>query len=53
MKGNKRNYTKKTSEYNQTHEDISIEGRPIVAGPLFHTSAISKILHCIMELLYL
>ena len=30
-------------------EDILIEGRPILAGPVFHTSGISKILHCIME----
>ena len=37
----------KRTEYIQI--DISIEGRPILAGPVFHTSGISKILHCIME----
>ena len=39
----------KRTEYIQIDEDISIEGRPILAGPVFHTSGISKILHCIME----
>ena len=32
-------------------EDILVEGRPIVAGPAFHTSGISEILHCTMELI--
>ena len=40
---------KKPSEYIQTDEDILTEGRPIVAGPVFHTSGISKILHYIIE----
>ena len=39
----------KCTEYIQIDEDILIEGRPIVAGPVFYTSGISKILHCIME----
>ena len=41
---------RKRAEYIQIDEDILIEGRPIVAGPVFHTSGISEILHCIMEL---
>ena len=39
----------KRTEYIQIDEDIIIEGRPIVAGPFFHTSGISEILNCIME----
>ena len=39
----------KRTEYIQIDEDILVEGRPIVAGPVFHTSGISEILHCIME----
>ena len=39
----------KRTEYIQRDEDILIEGRPIVAGPVFHTSGIYTILHCIME----
>ena len=40
----------KRREYIQIGEDILIEGRPNVAGPVFHTSGISRILHCIVEL---
>ena len=39
----------KRTEYIQIDEGILVEGRLIVAGPVFHTSGISKILHCIME----
>ena len=39
----------KITEYVQIDEDILIEGRPIAAGPVFHTSEISEFLHCIME----
>ena len=39
----------KRTEYIQIDEDILIEGRPIVAGSVFHPSGISEILHCIME----
>ena len=39
----------KRTEYIQIDEDILVEDRPIAAGPVFHTSAISEILHCIME----
>ena len=39
----------KCTGYIQIDEDILVEGQPIVAGPAFHTSGISKILHCIME----
>ena len=38
----------KCTEYIQIDEDILVEGQS-VAGPVFHTSGISKILHCIME----
>ena len=38
----------KRTEYIQIDEDILIEGRPVLAGPVFHTSGISEILHCIM-----
>ena len=41
----------KRTKYIQIDEDILIEGRPIVAGPVFHTSGISEILHCTMELI--
>ena len=39
----------KHTEYIQIDEDILVEGRPIVAGPVFHTIGISETLHCIME----
>ena len=39
----------KRTEYIEIGKDILIEGRPMVAGPVFHTSGISEILHCIME----
>ena len=39
---------RKRTEYIQIDGDILIEGRPIVAGPVFHTNGLSKILHCIM-----
>ena len=39
----------KCTEYIQIDEDILIEGQPVAAGPVFHTSGISQILHCIME----
>ena len=39
----------KRTEYIQIDEDILIEGRPIVAGPVFHTRGIFEILHYIME----
>ena len=39
----------KRTECIQIDEDISVKGRPIVAGPVFHTSGISEFLHCIME----
>ena len=32
-----------------TIEGLTIEGRPIVAGPCYHTSVVSQILHVIME----
>ena len=40
---------RKRTEYIQIDEDILIEGRPIVAGPVFQTSGISETLHCVME----
>ena len=39
----------KRTEYIQKDEDLLVEGRPIVAGPVFHTIGMSEILHCIME----
>ena len=39
----------KRTEYIQIDKDISIEGQPILAGPVFHKSKIPKILHYIME----
>ena len=39
----------KRTEYIQIDEDTLIEGRPTVAGPIFHTSGISEVLHCTME----
>ena len=39
----------KRRDYIQIDKDILIEGRPIIAGPVFHTSGMSEILHCIME----
>ena len=39
----------RNSEYISITEKIEIEGRPIVAGPLYHTSKISEMLHIILE----
>ena len=39
----------KQTEYIHINENILVEGRPIVAGPVYHTSGISEILHIIME----
>ena len=39
----------KNSEYINVDKILTIEGRPIVAGPCYHTSAVSQILHVIME----
>ena len=38
----------KCTEYIQIDENILIEGRAIVAVPVFHTSGVSDVLHCIM-----
>ena len=40
---------RKRTEHIQIDQDILMEGRPIVAGPVFNTSGISEILQCIME----
>ena len=37
------------SEYINITENLQIEGRPIVAGPVYYTSGISKMLHIILE----
>ena len=37
------------SEYINITEHLQIEGPPIVAGPVYYTSGISKILHLIVE----
>ena len=39
----------KNSEYINVDKMLTIEGRPIVAGPCYHTSVVSQILHVIME----
>ena len=39
----------KLREYIQIDKDILTEGRPVAAAPVFHTSGISEMLHCIME----
>ena len=39
----------KNSEYINVEKISTIEGRPIVAGPCYHTSVVSQILHVIME----
>ena len=39
----------KSSEYINVDKILTIEGRPIVAGPCCHTSVVSQILHVIME----
>ena len=36
-------------QYTNIKENIIVEARPIVAGPGYHTSGISEILHVIME----
>ena len=43
----------KHTEYIQIDKDVLMEGQPIVAHPVFHTSGVSEILHCIMEPPYL
>ena len=40
----------KNSEYINVDKILTIEGRSIVAGPCYHTSVVSQILHVIMEL---
>ena len=39
----------KNSEYINVDKILTIEGRPIVAGPYYHTSVVSQILYVIME----
>ena len=39
----------KNSEYINVNKILTIEGRPIVAGPCYHTSVVSQILHVVME----
>ena len=39
----------KNSENINADKILIIEGRPIVAGPYYHTSAVSQMLHVIME----
>ena len=40
----------KNSEYINVDKILTIEGRPIVAGPCYHTSVVLQILNVIMEL---
>ena len=37
------------SEYINITKNLQIEGRPIVAGPVYYTSGISQMLHLILE----
>ena len=39
----------KNSEYINVDKILTIEGRPIVAGPCYHTSFVLQILNVIME----
>ena len=39
----------KNSEYINVDKILTIEDRPIVAGPCYHTSVVSQISHVIME----
>ena len=41
--------TQNPKEYIIVPTSIKIEGRPVVAGPAYHTSGISQMLHCILE----
>ena len=41
--------TAKNCKYVNVNEKLIIEGRLIVAGPCYHTSVISQILHVILE----
>ena len=36
-------------DYTNITENLQIEGRPIVAGPVYYTSGISQMLHLILE----
>ena len=38
------------SEYINVTENLQIEGRSIVAGPVYYTNGVSKLLHIILEL---
>ena len=40
---------KQQCEYINIEENITVEARAVVAGPVYHTSGISEILHIIME----
>ena len=40
---------KQHCEYINIEVNIIVEARPIVTGPVYHTSGISEILHIIME----
>ena len=39
----------KNLEYINITKNVQIEGRPIVAGPVYYTSGISQMLHLILE----
>ena len=39
----------KNCEYINVNKILTIEGRPIVVGPCYHTSVVSQFLHVIME----
>ena len=39
----------KNSEYINVDRNLTIDGRPIIAGSCYHTRVVSQILHVIME----
>ena len=39
----------KNSEYINVDKNLTIEGRPILAGPCYHNIVVSQIVHVIME----
>ena len=42
----------KNSEYINVDKILTIEDRPIKAGPCYHTSVVSRLLHVFMELTF-
>ena len=49
QKSRELNNMAENSEYINVNKMLTIEGTPIVAGPFYHTSVVSQMLHVIME----